>query len=212
MKSTIVSILAAMAIMASGTMVPSAFAAGMDKGKTSDTKMYDSGKYSSSRSMDDMSQTSGSFKVSKMMGKEVRGMQGNKLGKIKDFVVDPNGHIFALLSRDDMSGKTVAIPFEAFSSTGMEKDHLSLNITKDQLAGAPEFSQNTLADRTWSEGVYRHFGIQPRWSDQGMTGQSGMSGSYQSGTYQGSQDQSLQGSGQDMSGMGGQSSQPKTNY
>jgi hypothetical protein len=175
--------------------------------------MYQSG--ASSGSSTDMSRGSG-FEVSKMTGKEVMGMNGDKLGTIKDFVVDPNGHVFALISGGDMSGKTVAVPFEAFSfagMTGMDKDHFSLNLSKDQLSNAPDFNQSALSDRTWSEGVYRHFGIQPRWSDQGMTGYGTQGGSSQEkmSTQPGtSQDQGFQGSGQ--GSMGGQSSQPKTNY
>ncbi len=243
MKRMIVSILAATAIMASGSMVPSAHGWGKDKAKTSDSGMYQSGASSGSstdmnrdramdkgktsdsgmvqggaysRSSTDMSQGSGSFEVSKMTGKEIMGMNGDKLGTIKDFVVDPNGHVFALISRDDMSGKTVAVPFEAFSftgMTGMDKDHFSLNLSKDQLSNAPDFNQSALSDRTWSEGVYRHFGIQPRWSDQGMIGYGTQGGSSQGemSTQPGaSQDQGFQGSGQ--GSMGGQSSQPKTNY
>ncbi len=100
------------------------------------------------------------YDLNRLVGMDVRGMNGENLGRVKDFVLDPNGHIFALVTPAD-SNRTVAVPFEAFSSVGTNQ--VTMNIDRTQLANAPSFSRSALTDPTWSEKVYRSFGIQPQW-------------------------------------------------
>ncbi len=174
MKKMLVAALAAMTLMAFGTMSQAAW---------KDRDMSKQGQQGMYQGMNQQMSFNGSYDISKLMGKDVKGLQGQTVGTIKDFVIDPNGHIFALITPQDLSGKEVAVPFEAFSGLGTD-NMLSLNLTKDQLANAPEFNQSTLANRDWGQQVYTQFGIQPRWSEQGQ--------------FQGQQQ------------FGGQSTQPQT--
>ncbi len=99
------------------------------------------------------------------LDKDIAGTSGEKLGTVKDFVADPAGHVFAIISTD--TGKTVAVPFESFATQRV----VSLDLNKEQLAGAPEFNMASVDKRDWSQDVYRQFGIQPSWSGQEKTGQ-----------------------------------------
>ncbi len=151
--------------------------------------------------------------MSKWMGKEVKGVNGEDLGKIKDFVINPQGRIqFALLSTSAMGGKLVAVPFEALFPSPDGKD-LALNISKDKLANAPEFRQDMVMDRTWSDSVYRYYGVQPRYSDQygpgpqrGPSPMGGQSSTGEPPQSQSNESQSYQGYWRpDSQGLSGQS-------
>lgn len=97
--------------------------------------------------------------VRDMLGMEVVDANGNHLGTVQNFVADDLGRIdFAVLNT---ATKDIAVPFQALTYDGM--GHYSLNMTQDQLAGAPEFDQTHLADGTWPGHVYRYYGLQPRW-------------------------------------------------
>ena len=96
--------------------------------------------------------------------------QGGRAGRIYDLVLDhPDGRVnYALLS--DIPGREdamVAVPFSAFSR---ENDQMfALNFGGDSLASAPSFDESRdLRSRAYADGVYRHFGIQPYWTEGGM--------------------------------------------
>jgi sporulation protein YlmC with PRC-barrel domain len=154
-------VVAAMAAIAIGLhIVPSFYAAGMENTKMEKTWMK-------------------STEVSNLLGREVKNTKGENLGRIKDFVIGPHGRIeFALLSTGavlGMGGKLIAVPFEALSYPGEGKDeHFSLDVSREQLAKAPEFKASEVVDRSWSERVYRFFGLEPRWSERGMIERGGM--------------------------------------
>ncbi|HSR12999.1 MAG TPA: PRC-barrel domain-containing protein [Thermodesulfobacteriota bacterium] len=147
--------------------------------------------------------------ISQLIGKDVMGSKGERLGTVQDFVVDPSGRVqFAIVAAN--RGKIVAVPVEALSY-GAGGPNLALNMTGDQLASAPEFSGTVLSDRSYADQVYRYFGVQPRWS--GQSGQaeppSGTTGGQPSGPWQQyhNQSQQYQGStspGSQGSGLSGQ--------
>jgi sporulation protein YlmC with PRC-barrel domain len=101
----------------------------------------------------------------------VKNQSGEYLGRIQDFVVDSNGRItFAIISQPGflgIRGKAVAVPFEALSF-GSEKQEFVLDMSREMFASAPQFDKKAdLGNRTWAEGVYRYFGIQPYWTEGG---------------------------------------------
>jgi hypothetical protein len=101
--------------------------------------------------------------VEKWKGKEVKALNDEKLGRIKNFVTENQAQgQFAVIS---VSGRELAVPIEALSPSRDGK-YLTLNMTKDQMKDAPKFSQENLANRSYTAEVYRFYGIQPRWSDQ----------------------------------------------
>jgi len=148
----------AMAFIAFG-FTPGAFSAGMDKSK--DTSMSSDAKDFTGHTTD----------FNAWIGKDIKNSQGEDLGEVKDFVRDDSGEIsLVIVSHGGFLGmgeKDVAVPFSAFTFNESE-DHAVLDVTKDQLASAPQIGENeNLNDRAFAEEVYRHFGERPYWSEKG---------------------------------------------
>ncbi len=103
----------------------------------------------------------GPHQVSQFIGKDVKGINGETLGTIRDFVTDSNGNLqYALLSTSREPGRLVAVPFSALNF-GPNMQYFSLNMTPDQLANAPVFSLNDLSNPAWNQSVYRYYGVTP---------------------------------------------------
>ncbi len=149
--------LVAMAFIALG-FGPGAFATGMDKSMSSDSR-----------------------DIIDWIGKDVRNSQGEDLGDVNGFVRDENGEISLVFVFHDE--KSVAVPYSALSFNESE-DHVVLDVTKDQLANAPEIgSDENLADRTMAEEVYRYFGERPAWTEKGGAADLGMKADEEMDTY-----------------------------
>jgi sporulation protein YlmC with PRC-barrel domain len=110
------------------------------------------------------------YVMSEVIGTEVKNPQGEDYGKISDLVVDTNGRVpFAILVYGE---KSVAIPF-GLLKYNREGKHLVLNFEREKLDSAPSFDKNQLANRTWVEDNYKHFGQAPYWTNgDHMTGSS----------------------------------------
>ncbi len=105
----------------------------------------------------------GPHQVSQFIGKEVRGVNGQTLGTIQDFVTDGNGNLqYALLSSSHEPGRLAAVPVDALNFD-VNMQYFSLNMTPDQLANAPVFSLNNLSNPAWNERVSRYYGIPGRY-------------------------------------------------
>jgi len=105
------------------------------------------------------------YEVSEIVGMQVRSPEGEEWAKISDFVIDTNGHVaFTLLSYGE---KVVAVPFGTLSYNS-EGKHLVLNTTRDRLESTPAFTKGARSDWKGAEDIYRHFGQQPYWSEDGM--------------------------------------------
>jgi len=82
-----------------------------------------------------------------------------------DLIINfPDGQV-TFISISGIPGReVVAVPFSFLTRT--EDDRLALNATEDELAAAPSYDPGRdFKDRTWAEGVYRFFGVQPYWSE-----------------------------------------------
>ncbi len=122
----------------------------------------------------DMKSTAAEFRASKIIGMEIKDQQGVKVGKIRDMLVDPQESgriIFAVVdpSRSLEFGhdRFIAVPFTALSRSATEHYYV-LNLTRDKLRKAPSFDEDhwpNLADRSWSEDVYRFYGQAPYWTE-----------------------------------------------
>jgi len=103
------------------------------------------------------------YVVSEIIGTEVKNPHEEDFGKIKDFVVDTNGRVpFAILAYGE---KSVALPFGALKYD-REGKHLSLDITRERLDGAPAFDKSALANWKWVEDTYNYFGHVPYWTEE----------------------------------------------
>ncbi len=107
--------------------------------------------------------------VGKMLGTYVTDRDGQKIAKVKDFVMDKEGRIaFAILgySGDKGTEKLVAVPYAVLFYNELDKDFIT-NITKEHLASAPEIRDTAdLGGHEYAGNVYRYFGLQPPWGNE----------------------------------------------
>jgi len=109
--------------------------------------------------------------ASKLIGDAVVNMDGEKLGKIEDLVIDPlSGHIdYAVLSFGGFLGmgdKLFAVPIEAMKMSPEERRFI-LDVDKERLKQAPGFNKDNWpepSDRAFGTKVYKYYGYTPRWS------------------------------------------------
>jgi hypothetical protein len=107
--------------------------------------------------------------ASALLGKGVKNPKGEDLGTIIDVVTGPEGHIaFAVLSYW-ISADTqmrVAVPVGALSCEGK---NCILNASRETFDSAPTFVlEGELAEQKLAEDIYRYFGMQPYWTEEGI--------------------------------------------
>ena len=98
---------------------------------------------------------SGVLKASDLIGMNVHGTDGKKLGDIKDLVIDPEegGVEYAVLEFGGFAGvgdKYFAVPWEALQLDQTNKK-LSLDVHKKDLKNAPGFDKNNWPDLSLNE-------------------------------------------------------------
>ena len=113
-------------------------------------------------SYEPMAQISGRANLyDQIVGASVKNQQGEGLGKIRDLVIDSQGHVpLAILTHGGfwgMGGKLVAVPYSALNFEQKGKDFV-LNSTNEKLDSAPAFKMSDLSHKKWSDDVYRFFG------------------------------------------------------
>ena len=104
---------------------------------------------------------SGVLKASDLIGMNVQGTDGKKLGDIKDLVIDPEegGVEYAVLEFGGFAGigdKYFAVPWEALQLDQTNKK-LSLDVHKKDLKNAPGFDKNNWPDLSLSEVLIYEF-------------------------------------------------------
>ena len=103
-----------------------------------------------------------SHRVSKIIGSEVRNKSGEKIGDIRDLMVDANGTIkLAIVSTGGFLGvgdRLHAVPWDVFV-LGPKDDHI-LDIDKAHLQATPGFTSKTwpnLGDDRWMADNRRYY-------------------------------------------------------
>jgi sporulation protein YlmC with PRC-barrel domain len=102
---------------------------------------------------------------SKLLGMMVKDSNGETLGTITDVVIGPEGRaafVILIYRISDVTQKRVVIPFAALTSEGQ---NIVLKVTKEDLDAA-HILRDDLTGRTLAEKIYRHFGVQPYWTDK----------------------------------------------
>jgi len=107
-----------------------------------------------------------------VMGMNVRNAQGEKLGDIKDLMIDMGRNPRVRYAALDFGGflgigdKLFAVPWQAFKLRHDAKDNnrafLELDATKESLKNAPGFDKNgwpNFADNRWAEEVHKHYRV-----------------------------------------------------
>ncbi|MHB8523660.1 MAG: PRC-barrel domain-containing protein [Limisphaerales bacterium] len=123
---------------------------------------------SESQSMIPSSRLSQVQKASKLMGTSVKNLQGEKLGKVENLLVDlPSGRIVALIVSSGgflgMGDELSAVPPTALRFTP-DRDTLQLDASKEMLGNAPHFKANQwpdFAQPSYAVGVYRAYKVEP---------------------------------------------------
>ncbi len=109
----------------------------------------------------------GSKESSHLAGARVDTPKGEDVARINDLVVDSeNGHIVYLVLSDvgGMENRMVAVPFDALAET--HANVFVLNTTRDKLLAASDFKWQDAGSRTYAEGIYRYYGLQPYWETE----------------------------------------------
>lgn len=104
------------------------------------------------------------LRASKLIGENVNDAQGDKLGEIKDLVIDANSRTirYAVLAHGGVMGigeKQFAYPVSMLK-TKAGSDDLVLNVSKDKLENAPGFDRGKapFSDNKYSGEVDRYYG------------------------------------------------------
>jgi hypothetical protein len=102
------------------------------------------------------------YAVSDIVGTFVKNPQGEEFGAVDDFVIDTNGRVaFAIMSYGE---KKIALPYGGLNYD-REGKHLAFDATKDKLDTAMAFDKSMLENRESVEGIYKHFGQSPYWTE-----------------------------------------------
>jgi PRC-barrel domain len=107
----------------------------------------------------------GPERASQLMSATVKDQQGNAVGQINDFVINPaSGRIqFAVISLSDQSGKLAAVPW-ALIRSGSEPNSCTLNVSKQKLDSSQTFDASSWPDfsqPSTSQQIYSYYGVQP---------------------------------------------------
>lgn len=99
--------------------------------------------------------------ASRWLGAEVRNLQNEDLGEVRDLLLDPmSGTSFALVSTEGFLGfgsETVVVPIDRFRIVeGEDLDIVVLDMTEDRLEKAPRFGAESQAD--WRKASRDYFG------------------------------------------------------
>ena len=108
---------------------------------------------------------------SKLLGARVENLQGEKLGKVDNLMVDlPAGRVVAVILSSGgflgMHDEQSVVPPQSFRFSA-EGDPLRLDVDRERLTAAPHFHHDQypdLADQEYTKGVYRAYRVDPYFS------------------------------------------------
>lgn len=103
-------------------------------------------------------------RASKIMGTDVHDMKGEKIGSVRDIVINPKtGNIdYAVVSFGGVMGvgsKYFAVPWKAMRPTDDAKNY-ALNVDREALKAAPGFDKDRwpdMANQDWANDVERYW-------------------------------------------------------
>lgn len=110
--------------------------------------------------------------ASTLIGDRVDNAQGDKLGDLKEIMLDVDSGRVAYAVLDfggflGMGDKFFAVPWQAFSVD--ETNHrMILNVEKDTLEQAEGFDKNDWPDTSnpeWGRRIHQHYGYTPYWEE-----------------------------------------------
>ena len=107
---------------------------------------------------------------SSITGTKVENLQGEKIGTIKDLMIDiQSGEVlYAVLSHGGFLGMGddyFAIPMQAFIPSEKEKELFKLDVDEETLENAPGFNKDNWPgthSTEFTDSVYNHYGYERR--------------------------------------------------
>ena len=114
-----------------------------------------------------------SFQASKVIGKRVKSVQGEEIGRISDLVINPqSAETFALVDLGRRRGMA-PIPWQLINMGSQDQKELIVNKPKEVLNSAPTVTEqqwSNLNDPKFTQRIYAYYGVQPP-SAMGASGQ-----------------------------------------
>ena len=113
------------------------------------------------------------YDSTKLVGSMVKSLEGEDLGRILNLEVDSLGRVdFAMVVEDgfeEFPGRLVAVPFSTLTVSEGKTGQIqvTLNADKEEFYTAPDFNANDLDSRQWVTKMYRYFGEEPYWAEEG---------------------------------------------
>ena len=106
------------------------------------------------------------FESSRLMGASVQLSSGEAAGEIHDFLIDSSDGRIAFLVLSDVPARPATFIAVPFAELSIRENGFVLNATNEQLAFAVGFDESELNNMRWAENVYRHFGLEPYWTER----------------------------------------------
>ncbi|MDX2263622.1 MAG: PRC-barrel domain-containing protein [Hyphomicrobiales bacterium] len=102
-------------------------------------------------------------------GTTIYGADGDKIGSIDHLMIERvSGRVaYAVVEFGGFLGlgrKHHPLPWSAFHYD-TELEGYRTNVTEDQLKNAPDYDDESYADRDWETRTHSHYGSQPYWSN-----------------------------------------------
>jgi len=132
------------------------------------------------------------YKVSSWIGKTVKNDQGQKLGTVKDLVMDDFGQVqYVIMQRNEPtpkgqwqgwakgSGNLVAVPIGHFQYPDNKQAALTLDVSPEQVAQAPYFNSQAwpnMGNDTWTGAIITYWVPRGQQGEQAATAQNQPSG------------------------------------
>lgn len=109
-----------------------------------------------------------------LIGAAVNNPQGELLGLVSGLQIDSGGRAFAIINHgsDEIygpGGRFTLVPVEALNISESSADFelvAVLDMNQEQLAAAPFYNPARTDERGYLAGIYRHYGLQPYWTDE----------------------------------------------
>ncbi len=89
-----------------------------------------------------------------------------RVGHVEGFVVDDEGweiRYVVVDTRDWLPGKKVLVSPRWISAVSWSQKEVYVDLTHDEIKGAPEWDPNAPPDREYETGLHEHYGRPPYW-------------------------------------------------
>jgi hypothetical protein len=90
-------------------------------------------------------------------GMSVEAIDGS-VGKVQDVITDVDGAYLLIDTGLPLVGKTVFLPAALVTAIDVDAESVSVDRTKDEIKGAPDFEAGLGKDPAYREAVARHYG------------------------------------------------------